>query len=628
MRTLQRGFVCFALALGLAGCGGGDGDAASAGSAPVITAQPQSVTISSSGVTTLRVAATGSGALSYQWRRGGAAISGATFSSYTTSTAGSYAVVVSNAYGSVTSNTATVTVHDDAGTPGNAWNIHTGSHAPDLADTSGWLPLSIALDTLEVSSASPRLSVNRASSSMATVSVDGMAAITLTRDSYGLTIRNQLSGDTHVAFNLSGAGVTPLTVYSANDYKLALSGAAIASGDGPALNLQSKQTAFIELTGINTLTDSATWSARTRDDGSAMDLKATLFAEGPVVFSGSGSLAISATPRHALASDAHVRLRSGTLTLTAAAKDGLRAAQAFVMDGGQLGITAPAGKGIRVKGKESNAVGNTPALGFVAINDGALSVTSRDKGMTASWKSSDGKTADTADDPDPRVTINGGAVTITTTGAPRENANAAGGKDALSPKGIEARSALTVNGGSVTVNATGDAFKAGSAVTVSGGRVYVASSKASAVDSSGALTISGGYMVAIGASATESALNASRGAFTVTGGVFVGIGGGNSTPAADAAAQNIISARNVSAGLWTLRDASGNAVFSYHAPKPAQALLASSPLIVTGGSYSAVTGGALGSAGEDFHGLAISPTTHTGGTAGRSVTISGRLTAM
>ena len=58
--------------------------------------------------------------------------------------------------------------------------------------------------------------MNRASSSMATVSVDGMAAITLTRDSYGLTIRNQLSGDTHVAFNLSGAGVTPLTVYSAN----------------------------------------------------------------------------------------------------------------------------------------------------------------------------------------------------------------------------------------------------------------------------------------------------------------------------------------------------------------------------------------------------------------------------
>ena len=55
-------------------------------------------------------------------------------------------------------------------------------------------------------------------------------------------------------------------------------------------------------------------------------------------------------------------------------------------------------------------------------------------------------------------------------------------------------------------------------------------------------------MVAIGASATESALNASRGAFIVMGGVFVGIGGGNSTPTADAATQNIISARNVSAG--------------------------------------------------------------------------------
>lgn len=83
---------------------------------PVITTQPASATVASGGSATLSVVATGNG-LSYQWYLAGVAISGATSSTYTASSAGSYYVVVTNASGSVTSSTATVTVSTSITTP-------------------------------------------------------------------------------------------------------------------------------------------------------------------------------------------------------------------------------------------------------------------------------------------------------------------------------------------------------------------------------------------------------------------------------------------------------------------------------------------------------------------------------
>ncbi len=80
-----------------------------------ITTQPADVTVRAGRNTTLKVTATGTSPLTYQWRKGGVAISGATdrtlqLTSVTAADAGSYDVVVSNAAGSLPSNAATVTV--------------------------------------------------------------------------------------------------------------------------------------------------------------------------------------------------------------------------------------------------------------------------------------------------------------------------------------------------------------------------------------------------------------------------------------------------------------------------------------------------------------------------------------
>src|SRR5882672_9441099 len=83
--------------------------------APSITSQPASKTVTAGQSATFSVTATGA-ALSYQWRKNGTPISGATSVSYTTPATATadngaqFTVVVGNTAGSVTSNAATLTV--------------------------------------------------------------------------------------------------------------------------------------------------------------------------------------------------------------------------------------------------------------------------------------------------------------------------------------------------------------------------------------------------------------------------------------------------------------------------------------------------------------------------------------
>jgi Putative Ig domain/Immunoglobulin domain/Immunoglobulin I-set domain len=85
--------------------------------APSITTQPANQTVTAGQTATFSVVATGTAPLSYQWRKNGADIPGASTASYTTpatTTADSgstFSVVVQNSAGSVTSNNATLTVN-------------------------------------------------------------------------------------------------------------------------------------------------------------------------------------------------------------------------------------------------------------------------------------------------------------------------------------------------------------------------------------------------------------------------------------------------------------------------------------------------------------------------------------
>ena len=89
---------------------------------PSITTEPASQTIAAGQTATFSVTATGTAPLSYQWRKNGAAISGANSSSYKTpaetasATGTQFTVLVSDSAGSVLSTAATLTVNAAPGT--------------------------------------------------------------------------------------------------------------------------------------------------------------------------------------------------------------------------------------------------------------------------------------------------------------------------------------------------------------------------------------------------------------------------------------------------------------------------------------------------------------------------------
>jgi hypothetical protein len=101
---------------------------------PSISNQPASQTVSAGQSASFSVTAIGSASLTYQWRKNGTAISGAVAATYsiasaTAADAAGYSATVSNSAGSVTSNTATLTVTAAPVTPPAGTTGATGTRA-------------------------------------------------------------------------------------------------------------------------------------------------------------------------------------------------------------------------------------------------------------------------------------------------------------------------------------------------------------------------------------------------------------------------------------------------------------------------------------------------------------------
>lgn len=239
------------------------------------------------------------------------------------------------------------------------------------------------------------------------VAVDG-ADVTVTSTSSLQTITYQLQGTTTNGM---------FKIYSNEDFHLLLNGVTITNNDGPAINIQSNQTTNVELAPgkQNHLTDGATYATAPNNE----DQGAALFAEGDLVFTGTGAVTIHGVGagKQGLGTDDHLKITNGTITIASAKKDGIHANDGVLISGGVVNVTST-GDGI-----DGDA-------GTVLISGGTVT------------------TLNTADDVkgikcDSTLTISGGIVSVTVTGN--------------QSKGLKSDMEVALNGGTINLVNSGDA---------------------------------------------------------------------------------------------------------------------------------------------------------------------------
>ena len=455
---------------------------------------------------------------------------------------------------------------DDSGSTSGSSSSSSSSSASDyVMDDEG--------DNISLVSFDRTISVTF-SASGATVTGDANGIVKVSGND--VTVDNSATGE-KVLYKLSGTASDGFfKLYSANKQALQLDGLSLTNKNGAAINVQSSKRTFVVVNGTNQLADGSSYSDTPSDE----DEKAAFFSEGQLVFSGSGSLTVTATGKAGITSDDYVRfLSSPTVTVKSTAGHGVRGKDAVVVTDGTLGITVSAAgkKGISSDGPVQIDGGKTTitvsggvdtsdssdlsgsagikADGIFTINDGVLTVTNSGQG---------GKGISS----DLQGYFNGGTVKVTVSGSnygssssgmggpggwggwgssssssSSDNSVAAkaikfdgnlvfAGSDvtaiAKSHEAIESKGTLEIKGGRIYAQSSDDAINAASHMTISDGFVCAYSTGNDGLDANGNMYIKGGVIYAISAGGAEVALDANTeggNRLYISGGTLFALGG-------------------------------------------------------------------------------------------------------
>lgn len=363
-------------------------------------------------------------------------------------------------------------------------------------------------------------------------------------------------------------------LYSSHKQVISLNGLSLTNPNGAAINNQSHKCTSVTLSGENYLADgsvnsSGDYSSETSDE----DMKAAFFSEGQLIFSGDGNLTVKATGKAGITSDDYIRVTGNpTVSINSKSGHGLRGKDNVFIEGGSVDITV-AGTG--KKGISTD--------GEFRITDGCITITS----TSAAGLVDSELTGAAGIKADSLVTVNGGKLTITTSGTGAKGINCDGdghfnsgtlniivkgsnygssgggnqrpgwgGSDsssdntsaakglkfdgnlyfdgadvtasASSHEAIEAKGKIEISAGSINATSSDDAVNSGSDMTVTGGNVYAFSSGNDGLDANGNMYIKGGYVYAVGSGSPEVALDANTEQnykLYISGGSIIAFGG-------------------------------------------------------------------------------------------------------
>lgn len=480
-------------------------------------------------------------------------------------------------------------------------------------------------------------------------SASGTATVSGTNDDFDVTINGNdvtivYSGDSIVMYALSGsAGNGFFKLYSSNTQVVTLNNLNLTHQNGAAINIQGPKSepndgspTYLIVKGSNTLADGSSYTSTPANE----DEKAAVFSEGPLVFSGNGSLAVNATGKSGIISDEFVYFRSSpTIKVSSSAGHGIRGKDYVVITGGILDVSVSADtkKGIGSDGyvqidggtttisvtgnaaydSDENAYSGTAGIkadSYFKMTGGTLSITNTGTG---------GKGINC----DGTGYFNGGNATITVTGSDYTTGDisAKGIKtdgnlmfsgstvtvNCTHNEGIESKGAITISDGVVySYSASDDAINSGSTFTISGGYVCAYAPNNDGMDANGNFYITGGVVYAIGARTPEVAIDANTEEgykLYVQGGMLVAIGG---LERGSSLTQSCYSANSWTPNTWYALTV-GSEIYAFKTPASG-----GTPLVVSGASTPTLKSGVSVSGGNTlFNGMFVEDGSVSGGTA-------------
>ncbi len=391
---------------------------------------------------------------------------------------------------------------------------------------------------------------------MITVTYSGSTA-SITGDHYGyvstsganVTVNN--TGTENIIYKLTGSSTKgSFKLYSSKKQAILLDGLTLANPDGAAINNQSGKRTFVMIEGANNLSDGSSAAYSTSDDE---DMKGVLFSEGQLVFSGSGSLTVTANNKQsksAIVSDDYVRvmgnptikvtsgssaghgirgkeyvqITSGELSVatSAAMKKGIGSDDYVLVEGGKTDINVSGGVAYDSDDSEYKGSAGIKADNYFAMTGGSVTIKNTGaggKGVSAGSYDYDSEKHTLSDS-----YISGGTLDITTTGSESNDVSSKGIKIGYKEKsgnkyvyagnlkisggviivkvskseGLEAKGNLTFSGGETYVTSSADdAINCQGELNVNDGYIYAYSSQNDAMDSNGNMKLNGGYVFAV-----------------------------------------------------------------------------------------------------------------------------------
>jgi len=376
---------------------------------------------------------------------------------------------------------------------------------------------------------------------------------------------NNTSSD-KVLYELSGSSQNgSIKIYSSKKQALVLDGLELTNPHGAAINNQGNKSCFVVVKGTNSLADGTTYSSNLADE----DEKAVLFSEGQLIFSGEGTLNVTANGKSGITSDDYIHITgSPVINVISSSGQGIRGKDAVIISGGSIGVNVFANMkkgiisdslvyikggvtGIIISGSAAYDEEDAEYKGTAGIKAGCLFCMAGGRvdivnfGIGGKGISGDATGC-----------FKGGTVRVTATGSNygQSSSSRRGGSSShsvsakgikfdgnlffqdgsvsvncVSHEGIESKGNIVVNGGVVySYSAADDAINSGSSFTIQGGKVCGYSLRNDGLDANGNFYIKGGMVYAIGTTAPEVAIDANtEGGYKlyVQGGILIAIGG-------------------------------------------------------------------------------------------------------